>query len=74
MPPMTLERVAVQCCTSCAHVLKSDSSQTQLRCGLGYYLQPPLKRKQGRMDNYPVVEADERCSQWRDRLRGVLNP
>ena len=74
MPPMTLERVAVQCCKSCAHVLKSDSSQTQRRCGLGYYLQPPLTRKQGRMDSYPMVDADERCNQWRDNLRGVLNP
>ena len=45
MPPMTLERIAVQCCKSCAHVLNSDSSETHLRCGLGYYIQPPLTRK-----------------------------
>jgi hypothetical protein len=74
MPPMTLERIAVQCCKSCAHVLNSDSSETQLRCGLGYYLQPPLTRKQGRMDSYPVVEAHERCGRWRDSLKGVLKP
>lgn len=74
MAPMTLERVAVQCCQRCAHVFSSDSSETHLRCGLGYYLQPPLMRKQGRMDSYPVVDAQERCSRWRESLRGVLNP
>ncbi|MEN9619330.1 MAG: hypothetical protein RL406_1567, partial [Pseudomonadota bacterium] len=46
----------------------------QLRCGLGYYIQPPLTRKQGRMDSYPVVEANERCGRWRDSLKGVLKP
>ena len=72
MSPMTLERIAVQCCKSCACVLNSDSSETLLRCGLGYYVQPPLTRKQGRMDSYPVVEAHERCGRWRDSLKGVL--
>ena len=72
MPPMTLERIAVQSCKSCAHVLNSDSSETQLRCGLGYYIQPPLTRKQGRMDSYPVVEAHERCGRWCESLKGVL--
>ncbi len=44
------------------------------RYGLGYYLQLPLTRKQGRMDSYPVVEAQERCMRWRDSLKGVLQP
>jgi hypothetical protein len=72
MTAMTLDRIAVKCCQSCAHVLKSDSSETLLRCGLGYYLQPPLTRKQGRMDSYPVVDASERCGRWCESLKGVL--
>ncbi len=74
MRPMTLATFAVRCSYICAHVLNSDSSETQLRCGLGYYIQPPLTRKQGRMDSYPVVEAHERCGRWRDSLKGVLKP
>lgn len=74
MPPTTLAPMAVQCCKSCAHVLNSDSSETYLRCGLGYYIQPPLVRKQSRMDNYPVVQPHARCARWRDSLKGVLTP
>ena len=61
-------------CRTCAYVMPSESSNTGLRCGRQYFLASPILRKFQRMDNYPVVEADERCSQWRDRLKGVLNP
>ena len=37
-------------CASCAFVMPTDSSTTELRCGYFYYKQPAVTRKQDRMD------------------------
>ena len=37
-------------CASCAFVMPTDSSTTELRCGYFYYKQPAVTRKQDKMD------------------------
>ena len=59
-------------CLSCKYVLRSESSETSLRCGYGYYQVAPSERKAIRMDRYFVVSADESCYNWRNHTVSVL--
>jgi len=63
----TQPRVLVKSCKSCGYVLLSDSSQTQYRCGVHYYQQAPLVRKQKRMDFYPEVISAHLCAIWKSK-------
>jgi hypothetical protein len=47
--------------------MNSDSSSTTLRCGYTYFAQPPLERKQMRMDHYPETQPDMHCQNWAER-------
>lgn len=57
----------VKSCKSCGYVFSSDSSPTQYRCGIDYYHQPPLVRKQERMDAYPEVVSQHSCTSWKTK-------
>ena len=59
-------------CLSCKYVLRSESSETSLRCGYVYYQKAPVDRKAVRMDRYFVVSADESCHNWRNHTVSVL--
>jgi len=55
-------------CKFCTFVFYSDSSGTLYRCGIDYYLQPPVARKQGRMDSYPEVSEAMSCEKWKLKI------
>ncbi len=59
-------------CVLCKNVLKSETSETSLRCGYGYYQLAPVERKAVRMESYFVVAEDESCYNWRNETVSVL--
>jgi hypothetical protein len=59
-------------CQSCTYVLRSESSDTSLRCGFSYYQEKPALRKVMRLDRYFKVEANEGCYNWKQRSVSVL--
>ncbi len=69
-PPSNL---STRSCQVCAFALSSESSDTSLRCGRSYYLQPANSRKQERMDNYPVVNSTGGCEHWSAKIQKVLD-
>jgi hypothetical protein len=67
MPLSVQNKTSPQHCVNCANVMNSDSSSTSLRCGYAYFAQPPLERKQMRMDHYPETQPDMHCQNWAER-------
>ena len=59
-------------CQSCTYVLRSESSDTSLRCVYAYYQEKPAFRKVVRLDRYFKVEANEGCYNWKQRSISVL--
>ena len=59
-------------CASCAFVILTDSSTTELRCGYSYYKQPAVTRKQERMDTYTEVAHDASCGHRTDHFLTIL--
>ena len=51
-------------CQLCKYVMPSETAQTKLRCGLNYFKSSPLMRKFQRMENFPIVKADNACESW----------
>ena len=64
MPLTTKINPVKKNCASCAFVMQTDSSTTELRCGYSYYKQPTVTRKQERMDTYPEVTQYASCGHW----------
>lgn len=58
-------------CQICAYCLKAESAAV-LRCGYEYFQRPPSERKPARLDQYPAVQADDRCPNWADQATSVL--
>ncbi len=69
-PPRSL---ASKSCQVCAFSLSSDSSDSSLRCGRSYYLQPAQSRKQERLDTYPMVNLNDACEHWSAKIQTVLD-
>lgn len=70
-----IEPIKTQCadkCQSCTYVLRSESSDTALRCGFAYYQEKPSERKVVRLDRYFKVQAHESCYNWKPRTTSVL--
>jgi len=72
MPLTTKVSSVKKSCASCAFVMHTHSSTTELRCGYSYYKQPPVTRKQERMDTYPEVAQDASCGHWTDHFLTIL--
>jgi hypothetical protein len=72
MPLTTKVSPVKKNCASCAFVMPTDSSTTELRCGYSYYKQPAVTRKQERMDTYPEVAHDASCGHWTDHFLTIL--
>jgi hypothetical protein len=72
MPLINKVSLVKKNCVSCAFVMPTDSSTTELRCGYWYYKQPAVTRKQERMDTYPEVAQDASCGHWTDHFLTIL--
>lgn len=59
-------------CQTCAFVMVSESSETQLRCGETYYSQPPSQRVAEKMNRYKPVKSDHSCSKWQAHSPSIL--
>ena len=60
-------------CQTCAFLLASESSETQFRCGVDYYRQPPALRHAQKMSNYRPVQPSDGCDQWQEHAPSVLS-
>ena len=51
-------------CRTCTFVLGVQAATEKLHCGLAYYQVPASERRPEKLDNYPVVFADNNCTNW----------
>jgi hypothetical protein len=70
--PITMTKDKTQCQT-CAFLLASESSETQFRCGIEYFSQPPSMRQAQKMNNYRPVQPSDSCGQWQKHAPSVLS-
>jgi hypothetical protein len=60
-------------CQTCTFLLVSESSETQFRCGIDYFSQPPPMRQAQKMSNYRPVHLSDSCGQWQEHAPSVLS-
>ena len=60
-------------CQTCAFLMLSESSPTQMRCGLNYYHQSPSQRVVLKHNNYRPVESLHSCETWQRHSSSVLS-
>jgi hypothetical protein len=57
---------------TCAFLMPSDSSPTQIRCGFNYYRQSPSQRVVLNHKHYRPVEPLHSCDQWQQHSTSIL--
>ena len=67
---MTIDKTS---CQTCTFLLASESSETQFRCGIEYFSQPPSIRQAQKMRNYRPVQPSDSCGQWQKHAPSVLS-
>lgn len=60
-------------CQTCAYLMLSESSPTQLRCGMNYFRQPPSQRVVLNHNHYRPVDSLDSCEQWKRHSPAVLH-
>jgi len=58
-------------CLNCSYLLYSDTAASGYRCGMTYFMLPPLERRVGRMDSYPEIQSTDNCESWKSQGSGL---
>lgn len=60
-------------CQSCAHLMVSDTSETQFRCGLVAQPATPIQRQATKSAPHRVVQPTDHCAHWQKHSTRVLS-